>query len=407
MFSRPGAGLLLIASVALSACQEQQARTLSAPPRPRPRPAVQSVVRVLPFPFGADTTAPAIAAETNGDVLVSWIDQRTRSLDIARWRDGRWFQPRTIARGEIAINKANAPALLAGHDFIVAQWIEQKGHGTAVRISRSNDDAATWSDPVTPHPDAESEFGFVSLAANDDGTAGAVWLDGRKLEGGREGAGDMELRYATIDARGAAGTDELLDPRVCDCCNTSIANTANGPVVVYRDRSADEIRDIAVIRRDASGWTRPKPLHRDGWRIRGCPVNGPRVDAAGRNVVTAWFSAPDGQPRVNVAFSHDGAATFGKAVRIDNGHAAGHVDVSLLADGSAVATWIETAAGGATINAVRVARDGTRGRTVEVGRAASTSSAGFPRIAISKDNVVVAWSGDSGVQMALLHIPEL
>ena len=398
------AGIIVIALFGVNGCRERST-TPTVPPRPRP--VAKSAVRPLTFPFGAGTVAPAITSDQNGDVLVSWIDQRTRSLDIARWRDGRWFQPRTIARGKISISKANAPSLMAGRGFIVAQWIEQKGSGSAVRISRSNDDAATWSDPVTPHPDVESEFGFVSLAANDDGTAAAVWLDGRKLEGGREGAGDMELRYAKIDADGAIGEDALLDPRVCDCCNTSIANTANGPIVVYRDRSAEEIRDIAVVRDDAKGWSKPKPVRREGWHINGCPVNGPRVDAAGLNVVTAWFSAANHEPQVNVAFSQDGGVTFDSPVRIDSGHAAGHVDVVLLADGSAVTTWIETGPAGATIHAVRVGRDGTRGKTVKIAETPSASAAGFPRIAISKDNVVVAWSGDSGVQMALLHIPDL
>jgi hypothetical protein len=385
----------------LFGCAPEQRSVAPVAPRPAPQ---KKVVRTLRFPFGAETLAPAIASDAEGGVLVTWLDKRVHALNIARWRDGRWFQPRTIARGALAINKVNAPSLLVARDFVIAQWIEESGNGKAIRLSRSSDGAVTWSDPVTPHPAVESEFGFVSLVAEDDGTAGAVWLDGRDLPGGREGAGDMQLRYAKIDANGEVGADELLDPRVCDCCGTSIANTSNGPLVVYRDRSADEIRDISFVRMTDDRWTKPKPLSREGWKITGCPVNGPRVVAAGLNVVAAWYSAAQHQPHVNVAFSQDGGASFGKPARIDRGQAAGHVDVAMLADGSAIVTWIE----GHAIVAMRVDRNARLGPLVTVAETPSASAAGFPRIAISQDNVVVAWSSDSaGVQMALVHIPDL
>jgi hypothetical protein len=404
---RRGAGAACIAllMVAMGGCGGEP--PVARPPVRPPKPA-SSIVRPVPFPFGTDTVAPAVTSDADGAVLVSWIDRRAHALNIARWRDGRWFQPRTIARGDLAVSKANAPALFAAHGVTVAEWIEHNGKGTAIRVSLSNDGAASWSEPVTPHPNIESQFGFVSFAVEPDGGIGVVWLDGRNLEGGREGAGDMELRYAKIDEAGNMTSDQLLDPRVCDCCQTTIASTANGPVVLYRDRSADEIRDISVILKSGDGWTKPKPLRRDGWHIRGCPVNGPRADAAGLNVVAAWYSAANDQPRVNVAFSRDGGATFADPIRVDGGHPAGHVDVALLADGSAVVTWIENQEGNASIQATRVRRDRGRGSSVQVARVPAASSAGFPRIAISKDNIVVAWSGDpAGVRLALLHIPDL
>ena len=49
-----------------------------------------------------------------------------------------------------------------------------------------------------------------------------------------------------------AKADMLVAPRVCDCCPTAAADTADGPIVAFRGRTADEIRDIYVTRLDGS-----------------------------------------------------------------------------------------------------------------------------------------------------------
>jgi hypothetical protein len=54
--------------------------------------------------------------------------------------------------------------------------------------------------------------------------------------------GDMTLRYATVDAGGKIAGDTELDRRACECCTTGMAMSARGPVIVYRDRSHDEVR---------------------------------------------------------------------------------------------------------------------------------------------------------------------
>ncbi len=63
--------------------------------------------------------------------------------------------------------------------------------------------------------------------------------------------------------------------------------TARGPVVAYRDRSVDEVRDIAVVRRVNGTWTTPAVVHDDHWQIAACPVNGPALASRGDTVVIA------------------------------------------------------------------------------------------------------------------------
>ena len=60
----------------------------------------------------------------------------------------------------------------------------------------------------------------------------------------------MALRTARVELGpvfGVVGASEELDPKVCDCCQTAAAVTDDGPVVVYRNRSDQELRDISAI----------------------------------------------------------------------------------------------------------------------------------------------------------------
>ena len=92
------------------------------------------------------------------------------------------------------------------------------------------------------------------------------------------------------------------------------------PVVVYRDRSDEEIRDMSIVRYVNESWTSPKTIHADNWQIKACPVNGPRADAIGNNLAIAWFSMKDKKGEVKVVFSNDGGATFEEPIRIDEGN---------------------------------------------------------------------------------------
>jgi len=358
-------------------------------------PAIQTVS----FPFAAGSMAPYVAADGKGGFLFTWIDRRDATLHLAQLRDGQWSLARTIPTRNLFVNKADIPSVTAAGDALVAQWVEHNGHGIAIRLARSTDGGANWTTAVTPHAGIVSEFGFVSLLPAADGSSHVVWLDGRKLEGGEEGHGEMQLRYATLGVDGKVAGDHQLDPRVCDCCNTAMAMTAGGPIVAYRDRSAADVRDISVIRWTPKGWSAPVAVHADGWKLHGCPVNGPRVSAAGREVAVAWFTgAPE--PRVNVTWSHDGGATFSAPVRIDEGHPAGRVDVALLADGSAVVSWVELRGSAASVQVRPLSRAGEVGRVTRLSSLPSASLAGFPRLAVSKNQALITWNGEQAVQVA-------
>jgi hypothetical protein len=193
--------------------------------------------------------------------------------------------------------------------------------------------------------------------------------------------------------------DNAIDTRACDCCQTSAAMTAKGPIIAYRDRSPDEIRDIYVVRRvarskGASEWLEGVPVHRDGWKVNFCPVNGPAVEAAGDRVALAWFTAANDTPRVKLALSSNAGEKFGAPIRIDDGNPAGRVDVAALKDGSALVTWIERTRGDtAEVRLRRVDKSGRSGAATTIAASsAARGASGFPRMIVSGSDVFFAWT---------------
>jgi hypothetical protein len=245
----------------------------------------------------------------------------------------------------------------------------------------------------------------VTLFPTIDDGIGMVWFDGRYTgggegHGGAEERGAMTLRYRSFAADGTPGPEVEMDHRTCDCCQTDAAMAAQGPVVVYRDRSDEEIRDIYISRMVDGEWTEGVAVHDDGWVMPACPVNGPGVDARDEDVVVAWFSAGQSVPRSLVAFSSDGGATFGPPVRFDEGNPVGRVDVRLLKDGSALVTWLENSSReSGQILARRITAAGELLEVHEVVQTSPGRNSGFPRMALdSEGRAVFTWTetGDTG-----------
>jgi hypothetical protein len=338
------------------------------------------------------------------------------SLQFATLEKDGWSTPRVIAEGSNwFVNWADFPSMVALPDgSLAAHWLVKSAQGTYeydVTISRSFDGGKTWDKPFVPHRDgAKAEHGFVSLFAANDGSLAAVWLDGREMkptEGGHDhGRGNMTLRYVKIKRDGALVDDAALDTRVCECCQTSAAMTADGPVVVYRDRSEaeKEIRDISIVRLKDGKWSAPRPVFQDGWQLNGCPVNGPAVAAAGRRVAVAWFTGADQTSRVKLAFSGDAGETFGLPVAVDDGNPAGRVDVLLLDDGSALVCWLEKLPEGGAVRMRRVRPDGKLNEAITVAPSGTARSNGFPQMARVGDTLVFAWTG-SRVLTAAMSLP--
>ena len=220
----------------------------------------------------------------------------------------------------------------------------------------------------------------------------------------------MSLRFATFDNAWKQSADMPIDSRVCECCSTAAVITSEGVLAAYRNRSDDEVRDIYVSRLEQGRWTEPSAVHADNWRIPACPINGPALSANGRDVAIAWYTAKQEQGHAYLAFSRDAGRTFGEPIRLDDRTSLGRVDVELLPDGSAVASWIEFADGRGQFRVRHVTRDGARSAPVTVAGVGSGGRAsGSPRIARHGDELVFAWAetsnGGQRVRTAAARLP--
>lgn len=362
---------------------------------------------------------PNLFATSDGRVLLSWHEPTEgggSALRMAvRTMEG-WSEPKTIAEDRsFFVNWADFPSLIELTDgSLLAHWLEKTAKSTYayhVMLSSSTDGGVTWSEPVRPHRDmSPKEHGFVSMLPLPDGGAAILWLDGRAMAGGAgsggHSSGSMSVRFTTMASGGTFGEELLLDDRTCECCQTAMVRTDDGNLVAaYRDRSDQEIRDIAVARLVDGKWSQPYRVGDDNWHFTACPVNGPSLSTAGSTVVIAWFSAPNGESRAAVAFSRDGAVTFGDPVRIDDGNPLGRVDIELLDGGAALVIWLEKVGGAAEIRARRVEASGVVGRSWTVAHTSQARRSGFPRMAHVGDEMVFAWTDvEGGVRVAAATI---
>lgn len=358
-------------------------------------------LKELSAPTAPGSREPNLSVSRDGRLLMTWSEPAGDTAWVLRFSTldgGEWSEPATVASGRpFFVNWADFPSAIAlPGGRVAAHWLERSADGTYtydVRIAQSHDGGRTWGEDVIPHRDGtKTEHGFVTLYDAGRALLGAVWLDGREFANPATPR-QMTLAHTTLAADGSLGDERRLDDRICECCQTGGAITDAGPVIVYRDRSPEEIRDISIVRLVDGEWSEPRAVHQDGWHVEHCPVNGPAVAAMGSEVVVAWFTGARDTSRVNVAFSSDGGGTFGEPIRVDDGAPIGRVDVELLDSGRAVVTWLEsTDQGGADVRLREVGSGGDAGESVVLGATSGARASGFPRMARQGDRLVFAWT---------------
>ncbi len=386
------------------------------PTKPPAETPVESAFPLKVEPLGApvqgNSGQPQLTASDRG-VVLSWLEQTdtTATLKFSELTGSSWTAAKTVASSDgWFVTDADVPTVMRKRDgTLVATTypsVDPAIEAYDLRFSYSRDEGKTWSQPVSPHHDGtKAQHGFASLFEMGDGALGMIWLDGRVPE-------SMSVYFAAFDAAWKQTAETSVNARVCECCPTAATMTAEGPLVAFRDRSNQEIRDIHVARVEhpstalgagpstplgAGGtWTDAVPIHADNWRIEACPVNGPALSARGRTVAAAWFSATGNNGHAYAAFSQDAGRTWGDPIRLDDETSLGRVDIELLDDGSALATWVEFANERAQLRARHIKAPRERSAAATIAGAGEPRLRGYPRLSRNGNTLVFAWteSGD-------------
>jgi hypothetical protein len=365
-------------------------------------------LQMLENPVKGNSSLPRLFS-SNNKLFFSWVEKidTLAILKYSVFEDTIWKDSEEIISGsDWFVNWADFPSIAETNGNILTSFLQKSAKGTYtydVKLNLYNPEINTWKKNFILHNDGtQSEHGFVSILPYLKDSFFVTWLDGRNTAGGHEthenqnGGGAMTLRGAFVDSAGSISQDTELDQRICDCCQTSAAMTSNGPVVVYRDRSDEEIRDISIVRLVDGKWTSPQTIGNDHWKIAGCPVNGPSVDAKENAVAVAWFTATQETPKVQIAFSEDMGKTFGLPVRIDSGDALGRVDVTMISESEAIVSWMENRGDDTLIQLMKVHSNGTKSNPITISKTSAERASGFPQIEVLKNTVYVAWTTSEG-----------
>ena len=402
-FGRAIPALSALALMLMAACGSRGGATAEAMPA--------LTLDAIAAPVASDSLGVQLAT-AGTRTIVSWIEGAApdTTVKFAERTATGWSEPLpVVSGGQIIVNPADVPSVRPlGDRGLVAQWLVESADNPDdqeaydLRLAWSADRGRTWTAAATPHDDGtHAQHGFASLFDMPSGSrSGLVWLDGRAAAGGR--IGDMALRAAVYNTAHVQVAQTVVDSRVCECCQTAAAVTSEGIVVAYRDRSPDEVRDIYIVRFEGDGWSQPAPVHQDGWKINGCPVNGPAISAQGRDVAVAWFTVQDDAGRAFAAFSQDGGRSFGTPIRVDDTASAGRVQVALLEDRSAAVSWIESGPEVQAFKARRVAADGRRGPALTIAERVGRQQC--PRLVRHGKELLFAWvesvAGTTHLQIA-------
>jgi len=368
-------------------------------------------VSMVDIPLAVNSSLSRVVTDGKGGLYLSWVSTQGEmsSLSYARLERDVWQAPQVIAQGnDWFVNWADFPSLVVNEDTMAAHWLRKSAAGSYdydVRAAFFQSASQSWSQPITVHKDGVSaEHGFVSMLPLSEGRTFIAWLDGRNTKSpvlpheagtghkGHNMRGAMTVRAGIFDRDGKTLDEWQLDGRACDCCQTSAALAASGPVVVYRDRSDEEIRDIYITRLIDGRWSEPLAVYHDGWQIAGCPVNGPAVVAHGEQVAVAWFSARDDSPEVKLALSNDNGATFSAPVMVSGQDTIGRVGASYLDSGQIAVSWVDVLDETASVMLALYDSDGSLLERVKVAQTQSSRRSGFPVITSLGSDVYVSWT---------------
>ena len=359
-------------------------------------------IEEISFLYDKNNAQPSLVSN-NGSLSLTWIssdEDMNAELNFRQFKDGDWLNPMTLAIGsDWFVNWADFPTHAISGDQVLTSYLKKSAGGSYtydIFLSLQNLSGEKVKEDFILNTDGfKAEHGFVSMVAKKDDEGFLIsWLDGRNtVEKDADGNHKpMTIRFAEITNNGDIINENELDASVCDCCQTSVTNTDKGPLVVYRDRSEKEVRDIYVTRNIDDKWEAPAAVHNDGWVIYGCPVNGPKVVSSSNNIAVSWFTVTDGIPKVYLSFSDSYGSSFGSPIKINDFNAIGRVDAAFLNEKEVIVSYMEGDGDGTYLRIKKISIDGKVSKPITISKIDEGRGTGVPQLEIVDDEIFIVWT---------------
>jgi hypothetical protein len=282
---------------------------------PAPRDPHWASVRELTPALFADRPVfdPGLAAGPGGRVALTYVTRDTAGANawlMVSADSGMHFSApvRLNARaGKVSSFPESRPLAAFGPGGrLVVAWASARDSGRFADdiVARSSaDGGATFGPERILNDDlalpASTYHGFVTLDVTAQDRVVAAWLDGR---GTPPVPGEDEPRWAQV--RCSASDDGglrwrpsvLVADSVCPCCRPALRASGSGVVAVAFRGVRDSLRDphLAVSSDGGATFGRDTLLSADGWRLAGCPVEGPALTLAREGGLVAWYTGARG-----------------------------------------------------------------------------------------------------------------
>lgn len=296
---------------------------------------------------------------------------------------------------DISADGENRPKITVARDGTVfLTWTQSlpKKYSGNIRFSRSTDYGKTFSKPITLNDDGRiTSHRFDSIAIDNTGRVVIAWLDARE----REAASERGEEFTGISLTSAQSTDNgatfspnrTLQEHVCECCRISLAWTAEGPVVFWRNIFDINTRDFAISRLDTGEIRR---VTDDEWQVDSCPHHGGDMAVGNQGRLhLVWFT--NGKTRQGLFYKNITGKKESSPLAIGNSEArASHPSVS--ASGNTVLlTWREF--DGSNISAqIMYSNDAGTTWSDPQSLAKTSGAADYPIPMVNGEQMLVIWN---------------
>lgn len=250
-----------------------------------------------------------LTQRSTGEVMLSWTEKDTAGITtfcLAMSKDkGKTFSEKKVIyartgvgnsrsmRAKILVKKDGSLVAIFSNRTTVPMSNGKSSRSSDIVFCTSKDGGKTWTKPQSV--DADPTKGIVkgffdAVVLSNDEIAVAYLKDVANSTKHEER--DSRL---VVTPNGVFQSERVIDPVVCDCCNINFLIDAKGALNIYYRDNNDDIRDIAKMISTDNGQTfsTPQIVHKDGWKIAGCPHSGAISVNHGKSALIAWYSGAE------------------------------------------------------------------------------------------------------------------